>query len=112
MVNEILSRKNKAFKNWIKEKTKEAKKEYDRLLKKAKNVVQEEKKKWMDECTRMIEYYVKGNKKVLYAIIKGRKEVGENEKVDLVRNQDKKDLSNREELQGRMGEVFRRATEN
>ena len=70
---EAVGRKNKAFREWFQQRTTETREDYYAKKKEAKRIVAEERRKWMEKWTEMMEEDSKGNKRVLYGMVKGRR---------------------------------------
>lgn len=65
--------KNGAFRDWFKECTEVKRKAYEEAKRKAARVVKEEKRNWMEKWTRQLEEDVRGNRSILYKLIRGRR---------------------------------------
>ena len=72
-VKEAVGRKNKAFRVWFQERTDLAREDYKIKKKEANKIVAEERKKWMVKWTEMMEEDSRGNKKVLYGMVKSKR---------------------------------------
>lgn len=70
-----VTEKNKAFRRWFQERSVRTKEEYRKLRRKASKIVSEEKRKWLEEWTNVLEEDARGNKKVLYSTVKGKRRV-------------------------------------
>lgn len=103
-VKEEIAKKNKAFRTWFQQRTEETRKEYTEKKKVAKRVVAEEKRKWMEEWTKMMERDSEGNKKILYGMVRAKKR-GTMENVRMI-NKEGREVEDPQELKEMWREYF------
>ena len=99
-----MGKKNKAFRVWFQERTDIARENYKKEKKEANKIVAEEREKWMVKWTKMMEEDSRGNKKVLYGMVKNKRR-GLREDV-LMADKNGNEVQNKEALKTVWREYF------